>query len=320
MRHFPVLLLLVTLSLVGVDSNAQTTQQWLDSDRSKISELEQHLTFPTQINITVRQDQVVRVTGGARRHSNPSQNIDEILVTKFVGNFECQDKVGTNRPGNYVDTHELKGFWFGSKNTMKSAKNYNGYAAIAQATDNTDRKILDTAELVESCEGSLFPDGEVTTVSITQPIALGAWCTGDKEASGLALDFSLVVYEAINTDSFRINLTCDKRLIKARRMQRRTSDGRYIHRCPEGTHINGTHNNVAYTKTTKPRYCRNSELAIKVKKEPTEPEALTVYEVHCPDGFYVKNSDLKYSLSTKRYPPGDYLCFPYKYTWTQKKG
>jgi len=96
----PVLTLSIFLiTIFSADSSAQSTAEWLQKDRSKKSELQHQLTFPQDINITVRQDQVVKVTGGARRFSRPADNIDEILVTKYVGNFECQDKVGTNRPG-----------------------------------------------------------------------------------------------------------------------------------------------------------------------------------------------------------------------------
>jgi len=317
----PVLTLSIFLiTIFSADSSAQSTAEWLQKDRSKKSELQHQLTFPQDINITVRQDQVVKVTGGARRFSRPADNIDEILVTKYVGNFECQDKVGTNRPGNYVDTHELVSFWFFGKNNALNASQLQGYSAVTNATDQRDRKLFDSQFFVELCEGAVFPDGEIRTIQIPQFVEMGALCTGDKEDGPLLLEFSLVIYDVVRVGAFNINVTCDNRLTKANRASRRTQDGRFIHRCPEGKHINGTHNVVAFTRTTKPKYCKNSELATKVKKEFSEPGTVPVYEVWCPENHFVKNSDLQNTFSTKPYPPGDYICFPYQYTWTQKKG
>ena len=299
-------------------SSAQTTSPWLQQNRGKISELENKLTTPSAINVTVRQGQVVRVTGGARRFARPVDNIDQILITKFAGNFECLDKTGTNRAANYVDTHELKGFWFIDENNSKSAKGFRGYAAVEGAFDDRDRVMYNTQELVQICEGLMFPEGEITTIPMERSIELGALCVGEKKGS-VWVDFDYVIYEVVNSDTYTLNLTCDNRLSKATRASRRTADGRFIQRCPEGMHINGTHNEVAYTRTTKPKYCRGSERAQKIMREYEAP-ASNVYEVWCPDGYFVKNSDMKYSVSTQRYPPGDYLCYPYRYTWTQKKG
>ena len=301
------------------ESYAQTQSQWLQQNRGKISELENQLTFPQAINITVRQGQVVSVTGGARRFVKPSENIDQILVTKYQGNFECLDKVGTNRPGNYVDTHELKWFWFRNNNNLNSAKGYRGYAAIAGAKDDTDRVLFETQDVLDTCDQLTFPQGAISTLPITQIVELGATCVGEKKGSIWA-DFDYVIYDVVNNDTFVVNLTCDKRLAKATVQSRRTSNGRFIQRCPVGMHINGTHQDTAWTRTNKPKYCRETERAQKFKREYDEPGALDVYEAYCPDGFYMKNSDLSYYMSTKRYPQGEFLCFPYKYTWTQKKG
>ena len=318
--YFSLFLSFFLIPALIPDSSAQTTAEWLQKDRSKKSELQHQLTFPQDINITVRQDQVVNVTGGARRFARPADNIDQIMVTQYVGNFECQDKVGTNRPGNYVDTHELEAFWFFDKRNARDASPFRGYSAVTNAKDPTDRKLYDTDFFVELCEGSVFPEGEIRTIQIPHVVEMGATCTGDKEDGPLLLEFSLVIYDVVRPAKFNINVTCDKRLTKARRMARRTADGRFIHRCPEGKHINGTHNEVAYTRTTKPQYCNKSEAAVKVMKEYDEPGTVPVYEVYCPDGYFVKNSNMQNTFSTKRYPPGDYLCYPYQYTWTQRRG